>query len=98
MIHCPTGSSVRFAYAIPRIVGPAVVRNRVRRRLRAILNELDRQPGGIAPGDYLVRVSQDVAASSYAELEQCLSDAIIAVANHSPFPPKKQLSDEENTS
>ena len=43
----PGGTDVRVAYAIGRRVGPAVVRNRVRRRLRAAVRELDRTtPGG----------------------------------------------------
>ena len=29
----------RVAFAVPRVVGPAVVRNRVRRRLRGVLTE-----------------------------------------------------------
>ena len=66
-----------------------MVRNRVRRRLRAILGEMDRKPEGIVPGDYLVRVSQGVATSSYTELERWLSDAINAVANQPQSPPKK---------
>jgi ribonuclease P protein component len=36
----PTLTTPRVAYAIGRAVGPATTRNRIRRRLRAILREL----------------------------------------------------------
>ena len=42
----------RIAFATPRKVGTAVIRNRVRRRLRAILAGTS-----LEPGLYLVRVS-----------------------------------------
>jgi len=75
------------AYAIPRSVGPAVVRNRIRRRLRAILVDLDRRPGGVPSGDYLVRLSPGAASSSYAELERLVAEAIGALADRPSSPP-----------
>ena len=75
------GSGPRVAYAIPRIVGPAVVRNRIRRRLRAIAVDLDRRPQGVPVGDYLVRVSPGAADSSYDELERYLMGAIDALTD-----------------
>lgn len=62
---------VEAAYAIGRSVGPAVVRNRVRRRLRAALAEL--QP---APGRYLVGVTPDAADATYAALRADLAAAL----------------------
>lgn len=41
----PTASPPRVAFSIGRAVGPAVVRNRVRRRLRAIVTQLELPPG-----------------------------------------------------
>ncbi|MGB3411691.1 MAG: ribonuclease P protein component [Microthrixaceae bacterium] len=43
------------AYAIPRIVGPAVVRNRLRRQLRVVMSDLE-ELGELAPAAYLVVV------------------------------------------
>jgi len=45
-------------------VGSAVTRNKVRRRLRAIVRTTD-----LAPGSYLISVSPSAATASYAELE-----------------------------
>jgi ribonuclease P protein component len=38
----PQANATFVAYSIGRACGPAVVRNRLRRRLRAVLRELDR--------------------------------------------------------
>ena len=55
------------AYAIGRPVGGAVVRNRVRRRLRAILTaEADR--AALPSGYYLVGVTPAAAAATFQQL------------------------------
>jgi ribonuclease P protein component len=62
--HLPDASSPpRVAYSVGKRVGPAVVRNRVKRRLRAIVADL--APG---PGAYLVSVRPEAAVRSYDEL------------------------------
>jgi len=55
--------SVRVGYAIPRAAGPAVVRNRLRRRLRAVVRELL-----FEPGDYLISVAPAAAELSFDQL------------------------------
>ena len=69
-------AEVRIAYAIPKLVGSAVVRNRVRRQLRSILMGIDRSPRALPPGDYLVRVRPGVVDSSFDELRRYLIEAI----------------------
>lgn len=64
----------RLAFAISRKVGPAVSRNRVRRRLR----ELARQTG-LAPGAWLVIVSPGAASAPFATLATWWSDAVAAL-------------------
>ena len=63
----------RVAYAIGRSVGGAVERNRLRRRLRAIMSELGVQ---VAPGAYLVGAAPEAAALSFGELKAIVSKAL----------------------
>lgn len=68
---------VEVAYALPRHVGNAVTRNRVRRRLRAVMADLDRAPSsGLASGAYLLNGSAECASTSYAELTRATACAI----------------------
>jgi ribonuclease P protein component len=69
------GDPVRVAYALGRAVGSAVVRNRVRRRLRAIVRDLD-AAGTLAPGLYLIGATPAVTGASAAELRGHLVAAL----------------------
>ena len=66
----------RVAYAVGRRVGGAVVRNQVRRRLRAIVAELE----ATVPGAYLLAVGPDSAAVRYPDLKQQVTDAMAAAS------------------
>ncbi len=61
----------RVAFAIGRAVGPAVVRNRLRRQLRARARDLD-----LAPGAYLVHLSPAAAGLPGAALGAHLEEAM----------------------
>ena len=80
------GDRVRVAYAIGRRVGPAVVRNRLRRQLRAAVREVDRSSGGLAPGAYLVSLRPEAAGRRYAELRADLGAALASLAPPSSPP------------
>jgi ribonuclease P protein component len=68
----------RVAYSVGRKVGGAVVRNRVRRRLRAAVRELDAL---LVPGAaYLVSAGPAAAVVRYQELVAHLGDALAALA------------------
>jgi ribonuclease P protein component len=82
--HLPGGHGVRVAYAIGRPVGPAVVRNRLRRQLRAAWRELDRAPGALAPGDYLVSLRPEAARRTYQQLSDDLGEACATLAGTVP--------------
>src|SRR5438477_12807656 len=58
------GQPPRVAYAVGRRAGGAVVRNRVRRRLRAITADLTPV---MAPGGYLLGAGRGAAAMPYEE-------------------------------
>jgi len=59
------------AYAIGRSVGGAVERNRLRRRLRAIVDELD-----LTPGTYLIGAGPAAATLSSQDLRDLVAGGI----------------------
>jgi ribonuclease P protein component len=81
VIHHPRADqgSLHVAYAIGRPVGTAVTRNRVRRRLRAALVELDREGRVPAPGDLLVAARPRAAEAGYQELRDHLDSSFRAL-------------------
>lgn len=71
-----TPAPPRVAYAVSRGVGRAVERNRLRRRLRAVVFEAREH---LAPGAYLVGATGGAAALSSGELREIVSEALQAV-------------------
>ena len=73
----PGGSSEppKVAYAVGRRVGGAVQRNRLRRRLRAVIADL---APTMRPGAYLVGAAPEAAAMSFGELKAVVSEALQA--------------------
>lgn len=72
-------SNPRAAFAVGRSVGGAVVRNRVKRRLRAALRELlaqDRLPRGT----YLLSGRPQVAEMAWSDLLAAVDDAVQTAA------------------
>jgi ribonuclease P protein component len=63
----------RVAYTVSRRVGAAVVRNRLRRRLRSIVAERTQH---LLPGAYLIGVAPSVANMSYGELRSIVDKAL----------------------
>ncbi|MBO0714274.1 MAG: ribonuclease P protein component [Acidimicrobiales bacterium] len=68
---------VRVAYSVGRSVGTSVRRNRIRRRLRAVVGEAYRG-GELGPGSYLVSVGHGAASMSFRELRAATRDAFRA--------------------
>ena len=66
----------RVAYAIGRRAGGAVVRNRIRRRLRAITHEVRAQ---LRPGAYLFGATAAAASLSYGDLRATVCQALGAL-------------------
>ena len=66
----------RVAYAIGRRAGGAVVRNRIRRRLRAITREVRAQ---LHPGAYLFGATAAAASLSYGDLRATVCQALRAL-------------------
>ena len=81
MVSCalvgPGTEPPRVAYAVGRPVGGAVVRNRVRRRLRTATRA---QVAALEPGHaYLVHAAPGAAGRSYADLAESLERALRAL-------------------
>ncbi|MGH9021063.1 MAG: ribonuclease P protein component [Acidimicrobiales bacterium] len=72
----PAASGVDVAYAISRRVGSAVERNRLRRRLRALIDGLDPAP---RRGSYLIRCANETGRLSHDELSRHLRLALSRV-------------------
>ena len=66
------------AYAISRKVGGAVVRNRIRRRLRALVDGLDPPRSG----SYLIRCGLETGQLSYEQLQHHLYRALEGTRAH----------------
>lgn len=61
-----------MAFAVPAGAGSAVVRNRLRRRLRAVMRELAdpaRRPA-FPSGDYLIRARRGAGGADFARLRR----------------------------
>jgi ribonuclease P protein component len=69
----------QVGFAISRRVGGAVVRNRCRRRLRAVLAARSRA-GRLRPGTYLVQLTAPVDTVPQAELEAGVDAVLDALA------------------
>jgi len=69
------------AYAVNRSVGNAVRRNRLRRRMRAIVAEWS---DGLRPGAYVVHGGPEAPALEFRELRVAMSRAIEKATNRAP--------------
>ncbi len=79
VVHASTAEGpVEVGFVVSRRVGPAVVRNRVKRRLRALLRE---RVDAVPPGTHLVvRAHPSAAQATSAELADDLDSALSTVA------------------
>ena len=71
------GTAPRVAYAVGRTVGNAVERNRIRRRLRAVVSDVARE---LAPGAFVVTATRGSAQLPYEELKAQVREAMRAAA------------------
>lgn len=62
-VHDQATQPPKVAFALGRALGPAVTRNRLRRRVRAILRDTD-----VPPGLLLIGASRDACELTFAEL------------------------------
>jgi ribonuclease P protein component len=74
------GEAPSLAFAIGKAVGNAVVRNRMRRRLRALFGELSTE---LRPGTYLVSAGPAAAPLDYGDLRHIVCTALAQLAERS---------------
>lgn len=67
----------RVAYAVGRRVGGAVARNRLRRRLRGVMADLE---ATLPSGAYLISAGPDAAGLAYQDLRRTVAEAVDEVA------------------
>ncbi len=72
-VEHPGQGSCAVAFAISKKVGNAVVRNRIRRQLRAAIDGLSPAPH---PGLYLIKCAKGTGQLSYDEIQQHLRAAL----------------------
>lgn len=71
----PGDDARRVAYAVPRRCGPAVVRNRIRRRVRAAVAQVVDE---MAPGAYLIAPDPAARDTPFDELVHSLRACLAA--------------------
>ncbi|CAA9250548.1 MAG: hypothetical protein AVDCRST_MAG50-2217 [uncultured Acidimicrobiales bacterium] len=74
--HADAGTPPRVAYAIGKVVGGAVTRNRVRRRLQAVVATV---AADLGPGSYLVGAGPAAADADFEGLRAALVEALVAL-------------------
>ena len=73
-------SPPRFAFAIPRSVGNAVERDRIRGRIRAFLTDLvGSNPRQVEGGDHLIRVTASIDRWSHDTLHTVMTELLAPV-------------------
>ncbi len=73
--HLPPGRTPRVGFTVTKRVGNAVVRNRVRRRLRALAREV-LVPGARAELDYVLIGRQEALTRAWATMADDLRRAL----------------------
>jgi ribonuclease P protein component len=79
----PTAVPLRVAFAVGRIVGPATTRNRLRRRLRAIIASSAPEVG-LDHGLLLIGATQAAAKHTFVELSLQTGELLAEIATPQP--------------
>lgn len=73
MVPDSSTANVHVAFSTPRRIGPAVVRNRVRRQLRALMQD---QVATLPRGWYLIGIEAPPVDNSWGQLSGLLATAL----------------------
>jgi ribonuclease P protein component len=81
--------SWRFGFIVSKAVGNAVVRNRVRRRLKAISSTVDRVGSGQSTVDIVFRAHPAAASATFSELHDDVISLVSRVSAPGSAPGRK---------
>jgi len=84
----PPGATPRLGISVPRRVGEAVTRNRLRRRVRELFRR-NRELFGTAGGSLVVNVRPSAAGATFAELAEDYRSTLSRILARSPKPPTR---------
>jgi ribonuclease P protein component len=88
----------RVAFAIGRKVGPAVVRNRLRRQIRAVLAEAETSPGtssgAMASGSYLFGAHPSVVDLKFGDLRTEVLELVAGASQVTSVPGRRGPNDQ----
>ena len=68
----------RVGFALPKRIGPATARNRLRRRIRSVVAATSAE---LPRGDYLISAGSGATMLSYPALQELLGSAIASVTS-----------------
>ena len=95
MVLDSSAAGVHVAFATPKRIGPAVVRNRVRRQVRALMHA---QAPTLPRGWYLIGIEAAPVDNSWGQLSELLATALPRAAQRAehqsptnPIPHKASL-------
>ena len=93
MVPDSSAAGVHVAFATPKRIGPAVVRNRVRRQVRALMHA---QASALPRGWYLIGIEAPPVDKSWGQLSSLLAAALpraVQRAKHqtSTIPPANKV-------
>ncbi|MFM5884948.1 MAG: ribonuclease P protein component [Novosphingobium sp.] len=92
LVHPNGGDAMRFGITVTKKIGNAVVRNRMKRRFRALLREMLPE-AGLAAHDHVLIGRDGGVERDFAKLREELAMALSRAAQGKGDPPRKPRGD-----
>ena len=92
LVHPNGGETMRFGITVTKKIGNAVVRNRMKRRFRALLREMLPE-AGLAAHDHVLIGRDGGVERDFAKLREELAMALSRAAQGKGDPPRKPRGD-----